>query len=172
MKNQVCAVKTNPKPHAKSADKKGVFMSLLNQLTGDMKAAMKQKDKERLSTIRMLKAALQNEAIKLGKDLSEDDELTVLSRELKQRKDSLQEFENAGRQDLADGAKQEILVIEGYLPKPLTEEEIVQIIDHAISEVGATSKADIGKVMKAVMPQTKGRADGGTVNRLVQERLS
>jgi uncharacterized protein YqeY len=147
-------------------------MSLLERLNNDMKQAMKNKEKDKLSVIRMVKAALQNEAIKLGKELSEDEELTVLSRELKQRKDSLQEFEKAGRSDLVNKAKAEIAVIELYMPKQLSEEELVQIIKETIAEVGASSKADMGKVMGAIMPKVKGKADGSLVNKLVQQHLS
>jgi len=147
-------------------------MGLLDQLTRDMKEAMKQKDKERLSTIRMLKAALQNESINVKKDLSEEEALTVLSRELKQRKDSLQEFENADRDDLVQKVQGEIDVILSYMPEPLTDEELEKLIDEAIAESGATSKADMGKVMQLIMPKVKGKADGGKVNRFVQQRLS
>jgi uncharacterized protein len=148
-------------------------MSLLERLNNDMKQAMKNKEKEKLSVIRMVKAALQNEAIKLGKSqLSEDEELTVLSRELKQRKDSLQEFENAGRSDLVDKTKSEISVLELYMPKQLSEEELTQLIKETIAEVGASSKADMGKVMGAIMPKVKGKADGSLVNKLVQQHLS
>ncbi|MBA2869845.1 hypothetical protein HNQ85_000103 [Anoxybacillus calidus] len=148
-------------------------MSLLERLNDDMKQAMKNKEKEKLSVIRMVKAALQNEAIKLGKSqLSEDEELTVLSRELKQRKDSLQEFENAGRSDLVEKVKTEIQILELYMPKQLSEEEIVQLIKETIAEVGASSKADMGKVMGAIMPKVKGKADGSLVNKLVLQHLS
>ncbi|MFC0298259.1 GatB/YqeY domain-containing protein [Geobacillus jurassicus] len=148
-------------------------MSLLDRLNDDMKQAMKNKEKEKLSVLRMLKAALQNEAIKLGKSpLSEDEELTVLSRELKQRKDSLQEFENAGRSDLVEKVKTEIDIVQSYMPKPLTEEELRELIEQTIKEVGASSKADMGKVMGAIMPKVKGRADGSLVNKLVQQQLS
>ncbi|ADI26036.1 GatB/YqeY domain-containing protein [Geobacillus zalihae] len=148
-------------------------MSLLDRLNDDMKQAMKNKEKEKLSVLRMLKAALQNEAIKLGKSpLSEDEELTVLSRELKQRKDSLQEFENAGRSDLVEKVKTEIEIVQSYMPTPLTEDELRDLIEQTIKEVGASSKADMGKVMGAIMPKVKGRADGSLVNKLVQQQLS
>ncbi|AKM19730.1 GatB/YqeY domain-containing protein [Geobacillus sp. FSL K6-0789] len=148
-------------------------MSLLDRLNDDMKQAMKNKEKEKLSVLRMLKAALQNEAIKLGKSpLSEDEELTVLSRELKQRKDSLREFENAGRSDLVEKVKTEIDIVQSYMPKPLTEDELRELIEQTIKEVGASSKADMGKVMSAIMPKVKGKADGSLVNKLVQQQLS
>ena len=148
-------------------------MSLLDRLNDDMKQAMKNKEKEKLSVLRMLKAALQNEAIKLGKSpRSEDEELTVLSRELKQRKDSLREFENAGRSDLVEKVKTEIDIVQSYMPKPLTEDELRELIEQTIKEVGASSKADMGKVMSAIMPKVKGKADGSLVNKLVQQQLS
>ncbi|MED1863198.1 GatB/YqeY domain-containing protein [Fictibacillus nanhaiensis] len=147
-------------------------MSLLKELNQDMKQAMKDKNKQKLSVIRMLKASLQNEAIKLGRELNEEEELTVLVREMKQRKDSLQEFEKAGRDDLVAGLQDEIAVLTPYLPKQLTEEELQEIVAETISEIGATSKADMGKVMGALMPKVKGKADGGLVNRIVQQQLS
>lgn len=147
-------------------------MSLLERLTDDMKQAMRDKDKEKLSVIRMVKAALQNEAIKLGHDLSDEEELTVLNRELKQRKDSLLEFDNAGRSDLADKLKVEIEILMNYMPEQLSEEEVEEIVKQTISETNATSKADMGKVMGAIMPKVKGKADGSLVNRLVLKHLS
>ena len=148
-------------------------MSLLERLNNDMKQAMKNKEKDKLSVIRMLKAALQNEAIKLGnKELTEDEELTVLSRESKQRKDSLQEFSNAGREDLVEKIRTEIKYVELYMPQQLTEEEVTNIVKETIESIGATSKADMGKVMGALMPKVKGKADGALVNKLVQQHLS
>jgi uncharacterized protein YqeY len=147
-------------------------MSLLERLNNDMKQAMKNKEKDKLSVIRMIKASLQNEAIKLGKELSEEDELTILSREVKQRKDSLHEFDKAGRQDLVDKLRTELTFVELYLPKQLSEDELAEIVKETISEVGATSKAEMGKVMAAIMPKVKGKADGSLVNKLVQQHLS
>ncbi|GGK18559.1 hypothetical protein GCM10010965_09440 [Caldalkalibacillus thermarum] len=147
-------------------------MSLVDQLNHDMKQAMKNKEKTRLSVIRMVKAALKNEEIKLGRTLTDDDVLTVLSREMKQRKESLQEFEKAGRDDLVETLNQEIAVLETYLPEQLSEDELRQLVSDTIAEVGATSKADMGKVMGAIMPKVKGKADGSLVNRLVQEALA
>lgn len=147
-------------------------MSLLERLNADMKEAMKKKEKEKLSVIRMVKSSIQNEQIKLGHELSEDESLTVLNRELKQRKDSLHEFEKAGRDDLVSKLRDEIAVLQLYMPKQLSEEEVTTIVKETIAEVGATSKADMGKVMGAIMPKVKGKADGGLVNRLVQQNLS
>ncbi|MCF6137972.1 GatB/YqeY domain-containing protein [Pseudalkalibacillus berkeleyi] len=147
-------------------------MSLLDRLNEDMKQAMRNKDKQRLTVIRMVKASLQNESIKLGHELNEEEELTVLSREVKQRKDSLQEFEKAGRDDLVENLRKEIEVLGEYLPQQLSEEEVDQLVKETIEQVGATSKQDMGKVMGAIMPKVKGKADGGLVNRLVQQNLS
>jgi len=137
-----------------------------------MKQAMKNKEKDKLSSIRMIKASLQNEAIKLGAELSEDDELTVLSREVKQRKDSLHEFEKAGRSDLVEKIRTDLQYVEAYMPEQLTEDEVNAIVQETIAEVGATSKAEMGKVMAAIMPKVKGKADGSLVNKLVQQHLS
>ncbi|EDL63033.1 GatB/YqeY domain-containing protein [Bacillus sp. SG-1] len=148
-------------------------MSLLDRLNNDMKQAMRNKEKEKLSVIRMLKASLQNEAIKHGKqELSQDEELTVLSREVKQRKDSLQEFQNAGREDLVEKIQTELTYVEIYMPEQLSEDEVSEIIKQAIDETGAASKADMGKVMGAIMPKVKGKADGALVNKLVQNHLA
>ena len=148
-------------------------MTITDRLTQDMKTAMKARDKERLSTIRMVKASMQNEAIKLGKDsLSEEEELTVLTREVKQRNDSLHEFKEAGREDLVEGLEREIEILQVYMPKQLTDEELKQIVEETVEEVGATSKSDMGKVMSAVMPKVKGKADGSKVNKLVLQQLS
>ncbi|WP_042345817.1 GatB/YqeY domain-containing protein [Bacillus massiliigorillae] len=148
-------------------------MSLLERLNTDMKQAMKNKEKDKLSVIRMVKSSLQNEAIKLGNaELTEAEELTVLSRELKQRKDSLQEFSNAGRDDLVEKIQTEIKYVEAYMPQQFSEAEVSEIVKETIQSVGATSKADMGKVMGALMPKVKGKADGSLVNKLVQQHLS
>ncbi|WP_000054583.1 GatB/YqeY domain-containing protein, partial [Bacillus thuringiensis] len=132
-------------------------MSLLGRLNDDMKQAMKNKQKEKLTVIRMVKAALQNEGIKLQHTLTEEEEVTVLAREVKQYKDSLLEFKKAGREDLVNKLQSEIQILSAYLTEQLTEEELVDVIKQVISEVGATSKADMGKVMTAVMPKVKGK---------------
>lgn len=147
-------------------------MSLLDRLNQDMKQAMKNKDKEKLSVIRMVKSSLQNEAIKLGNVLSEDEELQVLTREMKQRKDSLQEFEKAGRDDLVKNLEHEIVVLNDYMPAQMSEDELKSVIQETIEQTGANSKADMGKVMGAIMPKVRGKADGTMVNRLVQQLLS
>ncbi|MGE7429240.1 GatB/YqeY domain-containing protein [Bacillus thuringiensis] len=147
-------------------------MSLLGRLNDDMKQAMKNKQKEKLTVIRMVKAALQNEGIKLQHTLTEEEEVTVLAREVKQYKDSLLEFKKAGREDLVNKLQSEIQILSAYLPEQLTEEELVDVIKQVISEVGATSKADMGKVMTAVMSKVKGKTDGSLVNKLVIQLLA
>lgn len=147
-------------------------MTLLDRLNQDMKQAMKNKDKETLSVIRTVKASIQNESIKLGKDtLSDDEDLTILSREVKQRKDSLQEFKNAGREDLVEKTENELGILEQYLPKQLSDEELTSIIQETMEEVNATSMKDMGKVMSSVMPKVKGQADGSKIKQIVEMNL-
>lgn len=147
-------------------------MSLLEQLDQDMKSALKNKEKAKLSTIRMLRASIKKVEIDKKHQLSDDEVLEVIAREIKQRRDSLSEYEKAGREDLAQKEREEIEILESYLPEQLSEEELRALVRQVIQEVGASSKADMGKVMGAIMPKVKGRADGRLVNRLVQEALS
>ncbi|REK77409.1 GatB/YqeY domain-containing protein [Paenibacillus paeoniae] len=146
-------------------------MNLSERLTDDMKQAMKSQDKFKLSTIRMMRAAVKNLEIDLKRPLEDNEVLDILSREIKIRKDSLQEFKKAGRDDLVTGLAAEIEIISQYLPEQLTEEEIQEIVRQTIHELGASSKADMGKVMGALMPKTKGRADGKLVNQAVMQFL-
>jgi len=148
-------------------------MSLLEKLNEDMKQAMKNRDKETLGVIRMIKASIQNESIKLGKDtLTEDEDLTILSREVKQRKDSLQEFKSAGRDDLVKKMETEISIVQRYMPEQLSEGELSEIIQQTIQEVNATTKKDMGNVMSAVMPKVKGKADGSQIKDIVLKYLN
>ncbi|KIL41705.1 aspartyl-tRNA amidotransferase [Gordoniibacillus kamchatkensis] len=147
-------------------------MSLSERLNEDMKQAMKTQDKFKLSVIRMVRAAIKNIEIDTKRTLDDNEVLDVLGREIKQRKDSLQEFEKAGRDDLAETVKAEIAVLNEYMPQQLTEEEVKAIVQQTIQETGASSKADMGKVMGALMPKVKGRADGKLVNQLVQQLLA
>ena len=133
---------------------------------------MKDKNKEALSVIRMVKSTVMNEQISLGHDLTPEEELTVLSREVKQRQDSLSEFEKGGREDLAAGIRSELTILAKYLPAQLTEEEIVAIVAAAIEQTGATGPKDMGKVMGVVTPQVKGKADGKVVADLVKATLA
>ncbi len=146
-------------------------MGLLDQLNEDMKQAMKNREKTRLSVIRMMKSSIKNEEIHQGKELDDQQVLAVLSRELKQRRDSLREFDKAGRQDLVDGLMEEIKILENYMPEQLNRDEIVKLVKEAIEATGASDKKDMGKVMKHLMPQIQGKADGKQVNEIVQEHL-
>jgi uncharacterized protein YqeY len=136
-----------------------------------MKLALKNKDKGKLSTIRMLKAALKKVEIDKRRPLTDDEILDVITKQVKQRRDSIAEYEKAGRDELAAKEKEEMVILESYLPEQLSEEEVRAIVAEAVKQVGASSKADMGKVMGAIMPKVKGRADGRLVNRLVSEAL-
>lgn len=147
-------------------------MALTHQLQEDMKSAMKAKDKETLSVIRMIRAAIKYKELERGTELADQEVVDVLARELKQRNDSLHGFKQAGRDDLIGKTEREIAIIKRYLPEPLSEETLRQMVSEAVQAVGASSRADMGKVMAQLMPKVKGRADGKLVNRLVQEELN
>ncbi|WP_125579932.1 GatB/YqeY domain-containing protein [Levilactobacillus cerevisiae] len=147
-------------------------MSLETQLNTDLKTAMKAHDKLSLNVIRMMKAALTNEKVKQGHDLTSDEELTIVSRELKQRKESMEEFAKGNRDDLVEGVKAEIAIVEKYAPKQLSEDEVTTIVADSIAKVSASGMGDFGKVMGVVMPQVKGKADGAMVNKVVKTQLN
>jgi uncharacterized protein len=146
-------------------------MSLSERLNDDMKQAMRNQDKFRLSVIRMIRSAVKNVEIDQRRTLEDSEVLDIVTRELKQRKDSLQEFQKAGRDDLVEDLTKEIAIITDYMPEQLSEAELKGIVEETVREVGAASKADMGKVMSALMPKVKGRADGKLVNQLVQQSL-
>lgn len=146
-------------------------MNLNERLSADVKQAMRNKEKFKLTTLRMITAAVKNQEIELKRPLTDEEMLTIIGREIKQRKDSLQEFTKAGREDLIQDCAAEIEIISVYLPKQLTEEELKVIVQQTIQETGASSKAEMGKVMTALMPKVKGLADGKLVNSLVQQFL-
>ena len=148
-------------------------MSIKDLLTEDMKQAMKDKEsgKLRLSVIRMARANIKNIEIDEKRELNDDEVLAVLMKEVKMRQDSLEEFTKAGRDELAEQAKQEIAIIRKYLPEQLGDDELRALVQEAIDETGAASQKDMGKVMAAVMPKTKGRADGKRINAMVRELL-
>ena len=143
-------------------------MSLLQQLSKDMVTAMKEKDKATLSVVRMLKAAVQNEQIAVGHDLTPDEENAVLAREYKE---SLEEFTSAGRQDLIDQTNHELAVVAKYMPEQMSADEVAKVVNETITQVGAESMKDFGKVMGAIMPKVKGKADGKLVNQTVKDAL-
>jgi uncharacterized protein len=147
-------------------------MSLMERISQDMTAAMRAKDKERLGALRMAKAALMNREVEKGRTLVDAEEEQVLVSLIKQRRDSVEQFTNGGRQDLADKETAEIATLEVYLPPPVDPAEIDRAVSDAIAETGATSVKELGKVMKAVMPKLGGRAvDGRTINELVRSKL-
>jgi uncharacterized protein len=147
-------------------------MNLSERLSEDMKQAMKDKDKVRLSVIRMVRSAVKNKEIETGSPLSDEDIVAVLQKEIKQRKDSLEAFESAGRTDLIDDVKAEIEILSAYLPKQMAEDEVRELAMNIIREVGATGKRDMGNVMGKLMPLVRGRADGKLVQQVVQSLLS
>ncbi len=146
-------------------------MSLKEQLLEDMKVAMREKDVIRKNTIQMARSAV----LQVEKDnritLDDDGILDVLAKEVKKRRDSLPEFEKSGRQDLIDSLKIEIETLLQYLPRQLTEEELEPIVRETVAEIGAASPKDMGKVMQAVLPKVKGRADGKMINQIAKKIL-
>jgi uncharacterized protein len=151
-------------------------MSLKDRISEDIKAAMKAKEKIRLETVRSIKKViLERESSLRGQGqeaLSESQELDILSQLAKQRRDSIEQYRKAGRDDLADQESQELTIIEEYLPKQLSDEEVATIIDQVIASTGATSAKEMGKVMGAAMQQLKGRADGQKIQAMVKAKLN
>lgn len=148
-------------------------MSLKDQLTEDMKHAMKEREsgKLALSVIRMVRANIKYAEIEQKKDLDDQGVLAVLAKEVKMRRDSLEEFEKGNRPDLVENLKREIDVLMKYLPEQLPEEEVKKLVKEAIAQSGASTPKDMGKVMAVLMPKVKGKADGKLVNTLVRELL-
>jgi uncharacterized protein YqeY len=146
-------------------------MGLHEKLTEDMKTAMRAREAARLSTIRMLIAALKNERIERGRDPTEDEEIAFLSTQAKRRQESITAFDAAGRTEMADTERAELAVIQTYLPAQLSADEVRGIIAEVIAELGATSKKDMGRVMGALMPRVRGRFPGGEVKGLVDAAL-
>jgi len=147
-------------------------MNLLEQLTEQMKVSMRAKDKERLKTIRMALAAVKQREIDERITLTDEDVLAILVKMVKQRRDAAQQYEDADRQDLADIELYEITVIEDFLPKPLTSDEIDSLIKAAIEQTGASSMQQMGKVMAILKPQVQGRADLGKISGLIKAAFS
>ena len=151
-------------------------MSLKEQIGEDIKTAMKAKDKVRLQTVRSIKKAILEKEVEIrpqGQDsLTPEQEIELLSQQAKQRRDSIEQFKNAGRDDLADKESQELEVIESYLPAQASDEEIETLVDELIASSGASSMKDLGKVMGPAMKQLKGKADGKKIQALVKSKLS
>lgn len=142
------------------------------RILNDLKTAMKNQDKDTLKVIRMVKGSMQLEEIKLKKELSDDELIGVISKEIKTRRDSIKEFIKGNRQDLVDETQKEIDILEKYLPEQLSEEEVNIIIDEAINSVNPKGMQDMGKIMGIVSPKVKGRTDLGEVSAKIKEKLS
>ena len=149
-------------------------MSLKEKLTADMKEAMKAREegRQRLGVIRMVRGAIRQQEIDGQKELDDDAVLAVISKEVKQRRDSIEEFKKGGREDLVAQNEAEIAVLMAYLPQQMAEGEIRKLVQDAIAATGASSPKEMGKVMKELMSKVKGRADGKLVNQIVRELLN
>lgn len=147
-------------------------MTILERLNSDMKEAMKAKDSFSLSVIRMAKGAIQLEAINKKKELSDDDMVSVISKQIKMRKDSIEEFEKGNRKDLIKQNLKEIEILNKYMPEQLSNEEIIKIIDDVFNTINPTSPKDIGLIMKEISPKLKGKADMGYVNSIIKDKLT
>lgn len=147
-------------------------MSIQAKLMDDMKAAMKAGDKLRLETIRGIRSQMKNYEIDKGRPLTAEDEIQVLLSAAKKRRESIEQFRLVNRLDRAAEEEKELEIIQGYLPKQMSEDEILALVNQVIQEVGATSSRDMGKVMGKIMPQIKGKADGKVVQGIVQKKLA
>ena len=147
-------------------------MSLITTIEDEIKEAMKSHDAERRDALRLIVNALKGSEKELQRPLSDDEELQVLQRERKKRVEAADAFRSGGREEQAAAEERELAILPEFMPEPLSEDEIEEIIDDAIAEVGATSMADLGRVMADVMPQIAGRADGSTVSQIVREKLA
>ncbi|HYH03997.1 MAG TPA: GatB/YqeY domain-containing protein [Bacillota bacterium] len=146
-------------------------MTLKDKLQEDLKSALKNKEALRLSVIRLAKAAITNLEINRGHQLEDAEVIEVLNKEAKQRKDAIPEYEKAARTDIVDKLKQELQILEEYLPAQLSEAEIRQLVEETVQQTGATGRKDMGKLMAALMPKVKGKADGKLVNQIVTSIL-
>ena len=147
-------------------------MSLIARLEDELKQAMVARDQSRRDALRLILSSLRSAEKELQRPLHDDEELQVLQRERKRRLEAAEAFRGGGREEQALGEERELAVLEEFMPEPLSEDEIDEIVDDVIAEVGATSMADLGRVMADVMPQIAGRADGSVVSQLVREKLA
>jgi uncharacterized protein len=147
-------------------------MSLIAELEEDLNEAMRERDAARRDALRLILNALRSAEKDLQRPLSEDEELQVLQRERKRRLEAIDAYRAGGREDRAEAEELELDVLEEFMPEPLSDAELEQIVDDAIAENGATSMRDLGRVMADVMPQIAGRADGSAVSQLVREKLA
>jgi uncharacterized protein len=147
-------------------------MALKEQLDADMKAAMRDRDVLKLSTVRMLKSAIKYREIELMKPLDDAGVTGVISSEIKRRRDSVEQYRAGSRQDLVDKEEAEIRILQGWLPAQLSQDELKSLVDEAVTKVGAQGPKDMGAVMKELSPRVQGRAEGRTVSELVKARLA
>ena len=147
-------------------------MKLLERLDGDMVKAAKAREAERLGVIRFVRAQTKNRRIELQRDLKDEDVVEVLARIAKQHREAIEQFSHGGREDLVERERRQLAIVEEYLPEQLGEQELLDILSEVVAETGAEGPGDMGKVMKAIMPRVKGRADGKQVKGLVVARLS
>ena len=146
-------------------------MELFQRIEATLKEAMRARDESKLNAVRLLLTAIKVKEKEIKRSLNEGEIQQVISGQIKQRRDSIEQYGKADRRDLAESEEEEIRVLQAFLPEPLGEEELERIVDEAVSEVGAVSVKDMGKVMKALMPKVSGRADGKLVNELVRRKL-
>jgi uncharacterized protein YqeY len=146
-------------------------MSVATQIQEDTKAAMKQRDRTRVGALRMLGAALKNAEIEAGRTLTEQEEQTILRRQLKQREESAEAFRKAGRQERAESESAEAEIVRSYLPEPLSPEKLEELVDTAIDDTGATGMKDMGAVMQRAMELSEGRAEGRQLSAIARSRL-
>ena len=144
---------------------------IADRLSAEIKDAMKAGDRTRLQTVRLLATAVRNREIELGRDLTEDDLVEVASREVKRRKEAAEAYDRGGRAELAEKERAEQALLETYLPERLSDAEVTEAIDEAITATGASGPKEVGKVMAHVMLSYKGQVDGSTVSRIARERL-
>jgi uncharacterized protein YqeY len=148
------------------------LVGLKEDLSANVITALKAKDKETVSTLRFLLSAVKNKEKDLRRDITDDEVQAVALAQVKQRQDSIEQFEKGGRLDLADKERAELEMLKDYIPEQLTEDEVRSVVKAAIAETGATSMKDMGALMKAAMAKAKGKADGNVVSRIVKELLS
>jgi uncharacterized protein YqeY len=148
------------------------MLSLKKRITDDMKSAMRAKNKERLMTIRLVLAVIKQQEVDTQEAVDDQAVLAILDKQVKQRRDSIAQYDKAGRDDLADQERNEMVILQEYLPEQLTDSEIDALIQQAIDTTGASAMSDMGKVMGFITPKAKGRADMGKISGLIKSRLS
>ena len=150
--------------------KERIFMR--NKILEDLKAAIKAQEKEKLSVIRMIKGAIQMEELNKKHELSDDEVIAIISKQIKTRKESIVEFEKANRTDLVEQNKREIEILNTYMPEQLSEEEVIKVIDDAFNKLNPTGMSDMGKIIGSISPILKGKTDMGLVSKIVKEKLN